>query len=164
MEYLNINECRFIKSHLFLSRVVDGDGAILNDLGNKSELEIRFLGIDAPEIKSCRKLFQDERETHIAGALLMMLGRLSFNFLNELVLPGTLLNIELEKGNEVDPYGRTLAYVYLPDGRCLNEIMIAEGYAKPYSRYYCSELTNYQILNMKAKNERKGLYEIVDNF
>jgi len=164
MEYLNINECRIIKSHLFLSRVVDGDGAILNDLGNKSEFEIRFLGIDAPEIKSCRKLFQDERETHMAGALLMMLGRLSFNFMKELVLPGTLLNIELEKGNEEDPYGRKLVYVYLPDGRCLNEIMIAEGYAKPYSRYYCSELTNYQLLNMKAKNERKGLYGIVENF
>jgi micrococcal nuclease len=164
MEHLNVFEGNILKSPLFLSRVVDGDGAILNDFGNKSELEIRFLGIDAPEIKSCRKLYQDERETHIAGALLMMLGRLSFNFLKELVLPGTLLNIELEKGNEVDPYGRTLAYVYLPDGRCLNEIMIAEGYAKPYSRYYCSKLTNYQILNMKAKNERKGLYRIVDIF
>jgi micrococcal nuclease len=160
----SIFECRIVINHLFLYKVVVGDGAILNDLGNKSELEIRFLGIDAPEIKSCRKLFQDERETHIAGALLMMLGRLSFNFLKELVLPGTLLNIKLEKGNEVDPYGRKLAYVYLPDGRCVNEIMIAEGYAKPYSRFYCSELTNYQILNIKAKNERKGLYGIVDNF
>ena len=164
MKNFNVYECQNIKSQLFLSRVVDGDGAILSDLCNKSELEIRFLGIDAPEIKSCRKLFQDERETHIAGALLMLLGRLSFNFLKEIVLPGTLLNIELEKGNEEDPYGRTLAYVYLPDGRCLNEIMIAEGYAKPYSRYYCSELTNYQILNMKAKNEKRGLYNLVDYF
>ena len=43
-------------------------------------------------------------------------------------------------------------------------MMIAEGYAKPYSRYYCPELTNYQILNMKAKNERKGLYGVVDGF
>jgi len=82
----------------------------------------------------------------------------------ELVLPGTLLNIELEKGNEEDPYGRTLAYVYLPDGRCVNEIMVAEGYAKPYSRFYCSELRNYQILNMKAKNEKRGLYQLVGNF
>jgi len=57
-----------------------------------------------------------------------------------------------------------MAYVYLPDGRCLNEIIIAKGYAKPYSRFYCSEQTNYKILNMKAKNEKKGLYEIVDNF
>jgi len=164
MEYLNVFEPKILKNHLFLNKVVDGDGLILNDFSNKFELENRFLGIDAPEIKSCRKLFQDERETHMAGALLMMLGRLSFNFLKELVLPGTSLSIELEKGNEIDPYGRTLAFVYLSDGRCLNEIMIAEGYAKPYSRYYCSELTNYQILNMKAKNERKGLYSIVDDF
>lgn len=160
----NVKEPTFLKTHLKLSRIVDGDGLILNDLGNNSELEIRFLGIDAPEIKSCQKLFKDEREMHMAGALLMMLGRMSFNFLKELVIPGTVLTIELEKGNEEDPYGRTLAYVYLPDGRCLNEIMIREGYAKPYSRFYCSELTNYQILNMKAKNERKGLYAYIDRF
>jgi len=164
MEYLNVFERRIIKTHLFLSRVVDGDGLILNNLFDKSEEEIRFLGIDAPEIKSCRKLFQDERETHMAGALLMMLGRLSFNFMKELVLLGSNITIELETTDHTDLYGRTLAYVYLPDGRCLNEIMIAEGYAKPYSRYYCRELSNYQQLNMKAKNERKGLYGIVDNF
>jgi len=56
-----------------------------------------------------------------------------------------------------------MAYVYLPDGRCLNEIMIAEGHAKPFNRYYCRELANYQVLNMKANNERKGLYGIVEN-
>ena len=80
------------------------------------------------------------------------------------MLPGTSLSIGFEKGIEIDAYGRTLAFVYLPDGRCINEIMIAEGYAKPYDRYYCRELTNYQILNMKAKMERKGLYAIVDKF
>lgn len=42
--------------------------------------------------------------------------------------------------------------------------MIAEGYSNPYSGYYCRELTNYQILNMKAKNERNGLYGVVDGF
>ena len=164
MEYLNVFEPKILKNHLTLNRIVDGDGIILNDLVHKSELEIRFLGIDAPEIKSCRKLFQDERESHMAGALLMMLGRLSLNFLKELMLPGTLLSIGFEKGIEIDAYDRTLAFVYLPDGRSINEIMIAEGYAKLYSRYYCRELTNYQILNMKAKNERKGLYGLIDNF
>ena len=32
---------------------------------NNQEFEIRFLGIDAPELKPCRKLTQDERETHL---------------------------------------------------------------------------------------------------
>ncbi len=35
----------------------------------------------------------------------------------------------MEKQHSYDFYGRTLAYVLLPDGTCLNEIMINEGYA-----------------------------------
>ncbi len=100
--------------------------------------------MDALEIKRCRKLNQDERETHIAGQLLMLLGRMSLNFLIELIPPGTKLSIKIESKNQQDVYGRTLAYVYLPDGRCINDIMISEGYAKPYSRFYCSELTNFR--------------------
>ena len=150
-------------SHI-LVKAVDGDGLIVKDIFNNLEEEIRFLGIDAPEIKQCRKLIQDERETHMAGQLLMLLGRQSFNFLIELIPPGTKLIVKTESKNYLDIYGRTLAYVYMPDGRCVNEIMVAEGYAKPYSRFYCRELTNYQILNMKAKNEKKGLYSIVDSF
>ena len=32
---------------------------------------------------------------------------------------------------ERDRYGRFLAYVYLPDGRMLNEVLVEEGYAQP---------------------------------
>ena len=161
---MDVNDPFLIRNFHFLSRAVDGDGLILKNILNNSEEEIRFLGIDAPEIKPCKKLIQDERETHMAGQLLMMLGRQSFNFLIELIPPGTKLIVKTESKESSDIYGRTLAYVYLPDGRCVNEIMIAEGYAKPYSRFYCSELTNYQILNMKAKNEKKGLYEMLSDF
>ncbi len=161
---MDVNDPFLIRNFHFLSRAVDGDGLILKNILNNSEEEIRFLGIDAPEIKPCKKLIQDERETHMAGQLLMMLGRQSFNFLIELIPPGTKLIVKTESKNYLDIYGRTLAYVYMPDGRCVNEIMVAEGYAKPYSRFYCRELTNYQILNMKAKKEKKGLYSIVDSF
>ena len=161
---MDVNDPFLIRNFHFLSRAVDGDGLILKNILNNSEEEIRFLGIDAPEIKPCKKLIQDERETHMAGQLLMMLGRQSFNFLIELIPPGTKLIVKTESKNYLDIYGRTLAYVYMPDGRCVNEIMVAEGYAKPYDRYYCRELTNYQILNMKAKKEKKGLYEMVSDF
>ena len=161
---MDVNDPFLIRNFHFLSRAVDGDGLILKNILNNSEEEIRFLGIDAPEIKPCKKLIQDERETHMAGQLLMMLGRQSFNFLIELIPPGTKLIVKTESKNYLDIYGRTLAYVYMPDGRCVNEIMVAEGYAKPYSRFYCRELTNYQILNMKAKNEKRGLYSIVEDF
>jgi micrococcal nuclease len=161
---LNVKEPIILKTHLKLSRVVDGDGLILIDLFTKQQEEIRFLGIDAPEKRGCRKLIQDERETHIPGQLLIELGIKSFNFLLDLVQPEINITIELEKLDHTDIYGRTLAYVYLHDGRCLNEIMVSEGYAKPFDRYFCRELPNYQIQNMKAKNERKGLYAFVDRF
>lgn len=67
MRNLNVNEHAYIKNQLLFIRVVDGDGLILKNLIDNSEEEIRLLGIDAPEIKQCRKLEQDERETHLAG-------------------------------------------------------------------------------------------------
>lgn len=162
--YSNVIHNINIRINMYLSHVNDGDGLILVDSSGDNFEEIRFLGIDAPESKPCRKLQQDERETHMAGQLLLMLGRKSLNFLIELIPPGTKLTIKTETSDPLDIYGRTLAYVYLPDGRCVNEILVSEGYAKPYDRFYCAELPNYQVLNMVAKNEKKGLYGVVDRF
>jgi micrococcal nuclease len=153
-----------IKNHLKIKKVVDGDGLIVENIFNNQEFEIRFLGIDAPELKPCRKLIQDERETHLAAQFLMELGRKSLKYLLEIAPPNTNVSILIETENEIDIYGRTLAYVFLDDGSCLNEIMIQEGFAKPYSRYFCNELTKYQMLNLNAKNEQKGLFAISKNW
>lgn len=101
-----------IKNHLKIKKVVDGDGLIVENIFNKQEFEIRFLGIDAPELKPCKKLAQDERETHIAAQFLISLGRKSFNYLLEIAPPNTNVSILIEKENEIDIYGRTLAYVF----------------------------------------------------
>jgi micrococcal nuclease len=146
------------KTHLKISKVVDGDGLIVKNIFDNKEFEIRFLGIDAPELKFCKKLKQDEIETNLAAQFLMELGRKSFNYLLEIAPPNTNISIAIEENNILDLYGRTLAYVFLDDGTCLNEKMIVEGYAKPFNRFYCKELTKYQILNLRAKNEQKGLF------
>src|SRR5574344_1052064 len=96
MEKIEIFCTTRINNSQILIKAVDGDGVILKNILDNSEEEIRFLGIDAPEIKQCRKLIQDERETHMAGQLLMMLGRQSFNFLIELIPPGTKLAVKTE--------------------------------------------------------------------
>ena len=152
------------KNHLKIIKVVDGDGLIVENIFNNQEFEIRFLGIDAPELKPCRKLTQDERETHLAAQFLMELGRKSLKYLLEIAPPNTNVSILVETENEIDLYGRTLAYVFLEDGSCLNEIMIKEGFAKPYSRYFCKELPKYQMLNLTAKNEQKGLFAFSKNW
>ena len=161
---LNAKENNIQKTHLKISKVVDGDGMIVRNIFDNKEFEIRFLGIDAPELKYCKKLKQDEIETNLAAQFLMELGRKSLNYLLEIAPPDTNISILIEENNILDLYGRTLAYVFLEDGTCLNEKMVTEGYAKPYNRFYCKELTKYQILNLNAKNEQKGLFSISKNW
>ena len=161
---LNAKENNLQKTHLKILKVVDGDGIIARNIFDNSEFEIRFLGIDAPELKICKKLKQDERETHLAAQFLIELGRKSLKYLLEIAPPNTNISISFEENNILDLYGRTLAYVYLEDGTCLNEKMVFEGYAKPFNRFYCKELTKYQILNLRARNEQKGLFAISNNW
>ena len=159
-----MNKCVIIQSHLKVKNVVDGDGFIVENILSNDIFEIRLLGIDAPEIKSCKKLLQDERETHVPGALLMQLGYMSFEFMRELLPPGTPITLKQEKKQQKDFYNRLLGYAYLHDGRCINEIMVKEGYAKPLSKYPCEELSNYKALHFEAKKQKLGIFKKVDNF
>ena len=94
----------------------------------------------------------------------MELGRMSHKFLLTLAPPETNITIAMENANQTDTYGRTLAYVFLPDGRCLNELMITNGYARTFDLIYCTELNKYQTLNSIARNKKLGLYSIVERF
>ena len=44
-------------------------------------------------------------------------------------LEGEEFGLELDV-QEIDPFGRLLAYVYLPDGQMFNEKLVEEGYAQ----------------------------------
>jgi len=59
-----------------------------------------------------------------------------------------------------DRYGRLLAYVYLPDGRMLNEVLLEEGYAAlltvPPNVKYAERLRKAQ---KRAVEEGKGLWK-----
>ena len=161
---LNAKETTFTKSLLKIVKFVDGDGIILEDIVSKKEFEVRLYGIDAPEINYCKKIKKDEIELQVPAALLIKLGYLSFNFLKDQVNLGDVCTLVQEQNNLVDKYGRLLGYLILNDGRVLNEIMIKEGYAKPYNEVFCEMLPMYQEWNLQAKNSSKGLYSIVNKF
>ena len=161
---LNAKETTITKSLLKIVKFVDGDGIILEDIVSKKEFEVRLYGIDAPEINYCKKIKKDEIELQVPAALLIKLGYLSFNFLKDQVNLGDVCTLVLEQNNLVDKYGRLLGYLILNDGRVLNEIMIKEGYAKPYNEVFCEMLPMYQEWNLQAKNSSKGLYSIVNKF
>ena len=161
---LNAKETNITKSLLKIVKFVDGDGIILEDIVSKKEFEVRLYGIDAPEINYCNKIKKDEIELQVPAALLIKLGYLSFNFLKDQVNLGDVCTLVQEQNNLVDKYGRLLGYLILKDGRVLNEIMIKEGYAKPYNDVFCEMLPMYQEWNLQAKNSSKGLYSIVSTF
>lgn len=155
---------KYTKTHQKITRVVDGDGLFVMDLFSRREVEVRLLGIDAPEPKKCKKLLQDERESHLPGQLLMELGQLAKRHLATIALVDITVTLIMEKQESVDVYGRTLAYVLLPDGSSLNERMILDGYAKPYDKYYCECLPRFQQLHTEAKTNKRGLYGVVGRF
>ena len=53
--HFNAKETTIKKNLLKIVKFVDGDGIILEDIISKKEFEVRFLGIDAPEINYCKK-------------------------------------------------------------------------------------------------------------
>lgn len=164
MKYYNANAPKTSKKLLKIAKFVDGDGIILEEIQSKKQFEVRFLGIDAPELNYCDKIKKDEKELHIPAALLIKLGFKSLNFLKDQVSLGDECSLVQEQNNLMDKYGRHLGYLILKDGRMLNEIMIKEGYAKPYNEVFCEKLPMYQEFNLQAKNAKKGLYALIDRF
>ena len=95
--------------HARVTKVTDGDTIRLGELG-----PVRLIGIDTPEVYGGEECF----------------GRQASAFARRLLPLGTRVRYRVGV-DERDPYGRLLAYVWLPDGRMLNRVMVEEGYAQP---------------------------------
>ena len=153
-----------IETHFKIVQVLDGDSLMVKNIISKEEKEIRLYGLDAPENKRNRKLIEDEKKARVAGEFLMQLGRKATDFVLSVAPPGTNITLITEEKYFFDFYKRQLAYIILPDGSCLNEILIIQGYAKAMGEYYCSNLAKYQQLNFLAKQSARGLYAFTSIF
>jgi micrococcal nuclease len=99
-------------------RVVDGDTIRVTSEGR--EQSVRLLGIDTPE-------------THRPGVPIECGGPEASRSMEALAPPGTAVSLEPDPGQDrVDRYGRTLAYVRLPDGRLAEDAQVAAGWATVY--------------------------------
>ena len=86
----------------------DGDTLWLSGIG-----KVRLIGIDTPEVFSGVECY----------------GRRAAAFLRRLLPLGSEVRYRLGS-EERDRYGRALAYVWLDDGRFLNRLLLARGYAQ----------------------------------
>lgn len=125
-------------------RVIDGDTAIINIDG--SETRVRFIGVDTPE-----SVNPDESKNTPEG-------KIASDFTKNL-LTGKTVYLEYD----VDPnddYGRTLAYVYLDDGKTMvQEELLKEGLAtvmtiQPNSKY----TDHFYALQVDARESLSGFW------
>lgn len=75
---------------------------------------------------------------------------------------GTNISYASPIRNNYDAYGRLLAYLYLKDGRCVNQVIVEAGYAKAFDKYECDQLPLLIQLNNEARREYRGNYQSVD--
>ena len=128
--------------------VVDGDTFDI-DIGDGKydKTRIRLWGVDTPETKSEKY-----------GV--MYFGPQATEFTTKLTL-GKQVAVYLSEERTRGKYGRLLAYVKLPDGRFLNEVLIEDGFGYADLRFKHSFYNKYQQLGASAKRNKKGLWKNV---
>lgn len=101
-----------------VARVIDGDTLIVDERGH--DVTVRVIGLDTPEVVDPRKppeCFGLQASTEAKK-----------------LLTGTNVRLESDPSQDAkDKYGRTLAYVFLPDGQNFELSMIREGYGHEYT-------------------------------
>ncbi len=99
-------------------RVVDGDTLIV--ARPEGETRVRVIGIDTPESVA------PDRPVECFGPEAAQRA--------EQLLAGTSVMVQGDPTQDrTDTYGRELDYVWLPDGRLFNHVMLTEGFALEYT-------------------------------
>ena len=114
-------------------RILDGD--TLEVLHNNRPERIRLSGIDCPE----KAQAYGQKAKHAASALV---------FGKEVTL----------QTYGKDKYGRTLAYVLLPDGTNVNHELVKNGWCWWYRKYAPGDI-ELEELEKSARDAKKGLWQ-----
>ncbi len=139
-----------------VTRIIDGD--ILQALYGEREKRIRLIGIDSPESRVNMKTKKEANMSEQDIKTIIEMGRKAKEFVDSLVKRGDLITIEFDV-QERDRHGRLLCYVYLSNGKMLNEEIVKAGYANvlsipPNVKYKDKFLRAYK----QARNGKVGLW------
>lgn len=121
-----------------VTKVIDGDTIIVESVGT-----VRLIGVDTPETVHPKKPVE-------------ALGEEASRFTRSLVL-GQVVRLEYDARRR-DRYGRTLAYVYPPDGRLLNAEIIRRGYGHAYTAFPFRFLDEFRKHEQSAREAEVGLW------
>jgi len=123
------------------------------------EKRIRLIGIDTPESRVNKKAEKDAKRGRQDIETIIAMGKRATAYVEGLVKRGDLITIEFDVKKK-DRYGRLLCYVYLSNGKMLNEEIIKAGYANvmtipPDVKYKDKFLKAYK----QARENKRGLWE-----
>jgi micrococcal nuclease len=122
-----------------VTRVVDGDTVVLSGLG-----KVRLIGVDTPEVFGRAECF----------------GRRASAFTEHVLAPRRRVRYRLGT-EERDRYDRALAYVWLPDGRLFNALLVERGYAQPLTIPPNDDYaTRFVAAARMARRQGRGLWGI----
>ncbi|PNU18771.1 thermonuclease [Geothermobacter hydrogeniphilus] len=131
--------------------IYDGDTLKVAGVG-----KVRLIGIDAPEhADSDRDRFY--RRWNIPPARLRKIAAAGKRFQIRTV-KGKVVRLQFDRERK-DKYGRTLAYVILPDGRMLNRLLLKKGYATVFRRYDFKFKDDFLKIEKKARKQQVGLWK-----
>ncbi len=134
-------------------RVIDGDTLRVWD--GETESTVRLLGVDTPEASANRKAQEDAAEWSVPVGDILRAGQKAKAFVAAAAPPD--IRVTLTAAGE-DRYGRTLAYITLPDGRSLNELLLRGGAALAPSRYHHARSGKYAELERIARAKKAGFW------
>ncbi|AMM40850.1 endonuclease [Candidatus Desulfofervidus auxilii] len=139
------------------------DGDTIWVLMNREKVKLRLIGIDTPEKFSSKKLECEAAECQVSLGYMKSLGQMVTHYAKTLLHRGQKVKLVIyDRGY----YGRALTLIYLPDGTCYNERIVADGYACVYKyRGHKSrelpwdEWFRLNQLLEEVKENRRGLWE-----
>ena len=141
-------------------RWVDGDTVyVFASMGpGIAPAKVRLVGIDAPETSYGERAARQGAELGRDVRGIIALGQKARAAAERTAPPGTVVRIELDVVPR-DRYGRLLAYLWLPDGRMVNEELVRQGWAMVYTvppnvRY----VERFLKAQREAREARRGLW------
>lgn len=140
-----------------VAKVIDGD--TLEVLVNGRKKRVRLIGVDTAELHESDKLIRDASRSECSASDLQGLGADATRFVQRVLSPGDAIRLEYGQQRR-DDYERTLAFVWLSDGRLLNELLVCEGYAQARLHYVtrADYRARFQQCSRQAQAANKGLW------
>lgn len=131
--------------------IYDGDTLKVAGVG-----KVRLIGIDTPE-KDDSSRDRSFTRLGVKPQQLRASGQAALRF-NIAQVKGKTVRLRFD-GPQKDRHNRTLAYVYLPDGRMLNRLLLEQGYAVVYRRFDFQHKDDFLRAEDAARGARIGLWE-----